>query len=153
MRTGCSDSGKNKSTIPPRTANSPRFSTKSVRVYARLVKLVIKVVKSTSLPISKLCNGWLARSAMKRWITARIGATKIVFSLFGDAKSAKVAKRRATVSLRGLKRSCGRVSQAGNSSTLLCNSRSSDAKSSALRLELVTTRIDDFSATLASKKG
>ena len=90
---------------------------------------------------------------MKRWITARIGATTIVFSLFGVAKSAKVAKRRATVSLLGLSLSCGRVSQAGNSSTLLCNSRNSDAKSSALRLELVTTRIADFSTTLASKNG
>ena len=153
MRTGCSESGKNKSTIPPRTANSPRFSTKSVRVYASSVKLVIKVVKSTSRPISKLCKGWLAKSAMKRWITERIGATTIVFSKFCIARSANVANRLATVSLRGLKRSWGKVSQAGNSRTLGCNSRSSLAKSSALRLELVTTRSDDFSATLASKNG
>ena len=32
MRTGCSDKGRKRSIMPPRTANSPRFSTRSVRV-------------------------------------------------------------------------------------------------------------------------
>ncbi|CAB4820239.1 unannotated protein [freshwater metagenome] len=57
IRTGCSDKGRKRSTIPPRTANSPRFSTKSVRVYASCVRCSTSEVRSTSPPISKVCNG------------------------------------------------------------------------------------------------
>ena len=47
-------------------------------------------------------------------MTARTGATTIGFIGFSVSEY-NVESLRATVSLRGLKRSCGSVSQAGNS--------------------------------------
>ena len=153
IRIGCSESGRKRSTIPPRTANSPRFSTKSVRVYDSCVRCSTSEVKSTSPPISKVCSGCVAKLAMNLWIAARIGATTTGFFNSLDCSAESVAKRRATVSLLGLKRSCGRVSQAGNSNTLGCSSRSSFAKSSAPRLELVITNSGLFCARRANKNG
>ena len=153
IRIGCSESGRKRSTIPPRTANSPRFSTKSVRVYDNCARCSTSEVRSTSPPISNVCRGCVAKLAMNLWIAARIGATTIGFFKFLDCSAESVAKRCATVSLRGLKRSCGRVSQAGNSKTLGWSSRSSFAKSSAPRLELVITRSGLFCARRANKNG
>ena len=61
--------------------------------------------------------------------------------------------RRATVSLRGLNRSCGSVSHAGNSNTWSWRLRRSSARSCAPRLELVTTKTGRFSACRAIRNG
>ena len=61
--------------------------------------------------------------------------------------------RRATVSLRGLSRSCGSVSQAGKSKTTSWSSRSSCARSSALRDELVITSNGRSFARAARRNG
>ena len=154
MRTGCLVNGKNKSMIPPRTANSPRFSTKSVRTYAKSVKCLIRSLNAISCPCSIDWSGCLAKSAMIRWITPLTGVITIGLSAEPEcANSFSVWIRRATVSLRGLKRSCGKVSQAGNSRTRSCKSRSSLAISSAPRLEPLTTRTGLDWAIWAIKNG
>ena len=60
--------------------------------------------------------------------------------------------RLATVSLRGLSLSCGRVSQAGNSNTSVLRLLKSSARSSAPRLELVTTKTGEVEALSAIRK-
>ena len=78
--------------------------------------------------------------------TARTGATTTctgpcsTSSASGCASRRRTASRRPTVSLRGLSRSCGSVSQAGNSTTELGSSRSRSAvaSSSASRPVAVT---------------
>ena len=49
-RTGCSSVGGKTSTMPPRTANSPRFSTRSTRAYARSTSRRTTSSGSTSWP-------------------------------------------------------------------------------------------------------
>ena len=99
-------------------------------------------------------SGCFAKSAMMRWITPRTGVITIGFSADAEcANSFRVWIRRATVSLRGLKRSCGNVSQAGNSRTRSCKSRSSLAMSSAPRLEPLMTRTGLDWAICAIKNG
>ena len=66
IRTGCSASGKKTSTMPPRTANSPRFSTKSVRVYALRVKCSIKSPSAISWPTSMVRSGTLEIDPINR---------------------------------------------------------------------------------------
>ena len=89
-----------------------------------------------------------------RWITPRTGVITIGFSADAEcANSFRVWIRRATVSLRGLSRSCGKVSQAGNSRTRSCRSRSSLAISSAPRLEPLMTRTGLDWAICAIKNG
>ena len=61
--------------------------------------------------------------------------------------------RCATVSLRGLKRSCGKVSQAGNSNTSSCNSLRSFTKSSLDLLELVTIKSGRSAARIDARNG
>ncbi len=53
-RSGCSSVGGNTSTMPPRTANSPRFSTRSTRVYAAPASRSTISSSSTSLPRPQL---------------------------------------------------------------------------------------------------
>ena len=64
-----------------------------------------------------------------------------------------VEMRCATVSLRGLKRSCGNVSQAGNSNTSSCNSLRSFTKSSLDLLELVTIKSGRSAARIDARNG
>ena len=104
--------------MPPRTANSPRFSTRSVRVNESSVRWLISFVRAISWPTSKVQRGDFASDAIKRWITARIGATTIGF-LISVVSEFRVEIRLATVSLRGLNLSWGKVSHAGNSKTSL----------------------------------
>ena len=64
-----------------------------------------------------------------------------------------VEMRCATVSLRGLNRSWGKVSQAGNSNTSSCNSLRSFTKSSLDLLELVTIKSGRSAARIDARNG
>ena len=83
-------------------------------------------------------------------MTDRIGAITTQFFSW-SFKACKVEIRLATVSLLGLKRSCGNVSQAGNSKVSACNSLISLNKSSAALDEAVITKIGFLSARNAIK--
>ena len=117
-RSGCSSVGGKTSTMPPRTANSPRFSTRSTREYAAPTSRRTTSSSSTSWPA---CSSTGSRSASPfTWgcSTERIGATTtfsgpLLASLPGCLIRRSTASRRPTVSLRGLSRSCGSVSHAG----------------------------------------
>ena len=86
------------------------------------------------------------------WINPRIDVTNTRGGFF-DANLCKALKRAATVSLFGLKRSCGSVSHGGKTSTLpapiyiLISSMSS----SALRDDAVTRRTGRSLAAIAVK--
>ena len=86
-------------------------------------------------------------------MTPRTGVTIIGCFVCFSLRAYRLLIRSATVSLRGLNLSWGKVSQAGNSMTLSYSSRSSLTKSSLLRLELVTTNNGCFSARAAKING
>ena len=97
--------------IPPRIAKSPRLSTRSTRLYARLLSSRVSFSKSNSAPISSLIAGVSV-------IVEIIGCTSaraVVTTIRAESRFIKVDMRFATVSLLGLNLSCGSVSHAGNS--------------------------------------
>ena len=122
-RTGCSSVGGKTSMIPPRTANSPRFSTSSTRAYARSTRRRTTSSGSTSWPCTSRTG---SRSPSPRTCgcsSERTGATTTSTgpapgsSASGCARRRSTAIRRPTVSARGDSRSCGRVSHDGKSAT------------------------------------
>src|SRR5665647_2180635 len=147
--TGCSSVGGKTSRMPPRTANSPRRSTRSVRTYAAAARA------STTSPIAVSSPGLSATGTSSPspltsgWSNARTGATTTSRGPYavpvasGWVSRRNTASRRPTVSLRGLSRSCGRVSQLGKSATtsLGRKHRSAATRSSASRPVAVTARI------------
>ncbi len=122
-RTGCSSVGGKTSRMPPRTANSPRRSTKSVRVYAAPANASTTSGSSASCPIRNDTGARSPSPLAIGCISARTLATTTAISPYasscvsGWASRRSTASRRPTVSLRGLSRSCGSVSQLGNSTT------------------------------------
>ena len=117
-RSGCSSVGGKTSTMPPRTANSPRFSTRSTREYAAPTSRRTTSSSSTSWPGTSSTGSRSARPLTCGWSTERTGATTtlsgpLLASVPGCLIRRSTASRRPTVSLRGLSRSCGSVSQAG----------------------------------------
>ena len=131
--------------MPPRTANCPRLSTRSVRVYAAAAR----DWTSDSIAISSPIDAETGRRSPSPLTigcrTARMGATTTrtgpAAPSSGWARRRRTASRRPTVSLDGLNRSWGRVSQAGNSAMRPSGSRLSRAavRSSASRAVAVTT--------------
>ena len=117
-RRGCSSVGGNTSTIPPRTANSPRFSTRSTRVYAASARRRTTSSSGASTPGVSSTGSRSPSPFTCGWSTERTGATTtlrgpLVSSVPGWQMRRSTASRRPTVSLRGLSRSCGSVSQLG----------------------------------------
>ena len=117
-RKGCSSVGGKTSTMPPRTANSPRFSTRSTREYAAPASRLTTSSSSTSCPRDSSTGSRSASPLTCGCSTERTGATITLSGpLFASSPGCLIrrstASRRPTVSLRGLSRSCGSVSQAG----------------------------------------
>ena len=145
-RRGCSSVGGKTSTMPPRTANSPRFSTRSTREYAAPASRLTTSSSSTSCPRASSTGSRSARPLTCGCSTERTGATitlsgPLLASSPGCLIRRRTASRRPTVSLRGLSRSCGSVSHAGYSATDAGSSRScsSSVRSSASRTVAATT--------------
>ncbi len=117
-RSGCSSVGGKTSTMPPRTANSPRFSTRSTRVYAAPASRRTTSSRSAWSPTDSSTGTRSARPRTCGCSTERTGATTtrtgpLEGSVPGCRRRRRTASRRPTVSLRGESRSCGNVSQAG----------------------------------------
>ncbi len=146
MRRGCSSVGGNTSRMPPRTANSPRFSTSSTRAYAAAARASTISSRSTLCPGFRETGSRSPRPLTCGWSTDLTGATTTETgpvsgsSGRGWARRRSTARRRPTVSLRGLSRSCGRVSQEGYSTTPAGGRRErrAAARSSASRPVAVT---------------
>lgn len=134
--------------MPPRTANSPRFSTSSTRAYAAAASASTTAPRSAFCPLRSATGTRSPRPCTCGWSTERTGATTtftgpaVGSSALGCASRRRTARRRPTVSERGESRSCGRVSQAGYSATASSGSRdrSAAARSSASRPVAVTAR-------------
>ena len=117
-RSGCSSVGGKTSTMPPRTANSPRFSTRSTREYAAPASRSTTSSSSASSPACQLDGLEVGEPVDLR---LQHGADRrdddverpLASSVPGCSSRRSTASRRPTVSLRGLSRSCGSVSQAG----------------------------------------
>ena len=117
-RSGCSSVGGKTSTIPPRTANSPRFSTRSTREYAASASRRTTSSRATVSPGTSSTGSRSPRPLTWGCSTERTGETTtrsgpLDASVPGCRSRRSTASRRPTVSLRGLSRSCGSVSQLG----------------------------------------
>ena len=118
-RSGCSSVGGKTSMMPPRTANSPRRSTRSTRWYAAPASRSTTSSSSTESPTCSCTGRRSASPATCGCSTDRTGATRILIGPVvssdgsGCASRRSTASRRPTVSERGDRRSCGSVSQAG----------------------------------------
>ncbi len=149
--------------MPPRTANSPRFSTSSTRAYAAAARASTISFRSAVCPVRRATGSRSPRPLTCGWSTDLTGATTTETgpvsgsSGRGWARRRRTARRRPTVSLRGLRRSCGRVSQEGYSTTPSGGSRErrAAARSSASRPVAVTARTgrDVSRARAAMAKG
>ena len=128
------------STIPPRTANSPRAVTISTRVYASSTSRTSRPSKSWVSPTRSVTGSSRPRPGAIGWIRLRAAATTSRGAVAGSARLRKIDNRRPTVSGRGDSRSCGSVSQLGNTATASRPSRSATAppRSSASRSVAVT---------------
>ena len=87
--------------IPPRTAKSPRRSTKSTLEYARKANSRKSPSNSNSFPISSLRSGMEFIEETMGWTRARA----VVTITRACEILSRVSMRFATVSLLGLKRS------------------------------------------------
>ena len=109
--------------MPPRTANSPRRSTRSVREYAAAARSSTTRSSGASAPAERATGRSSPRPLEIGWSRARTGATTTANGPWESSPGSGWARRRRTesrcptVSLRGLSRSCGRVSQEGKSPT------------------------------------
>ena len=117
-RRGCSSVGGKTSTMPPRTANSPRFSTRSTRVYAASASRRTTSSRGAVSPGSRATGARSPSPLTCGWSIDRTGVTTTrngpsVAPVPGWRRRRRIASRRPTVSLRGLSRSCGSVSQLG----------------------------------------
>ncbi len=149
--------------MPPRTANSPRFSTSSTREYAAAASASVISPRSALTPCRRLTGTSSPSPLTCGWSTDLIGATTTETGpaagspLLGCTRRRSTARRRPTVSLRGESRSCGRVSQDGYSATSSGgrNERSAAARSSASRPVAVTasTVRSVLAASAAMAKG
>ncbi len=74
-RSGCSSVGGKTSRMPPRTAKSPRRSTRSVRVYAAAARRRATSSSSASSPAASCTGSRSPRPFTIGWSTARTGAT------------------------------------------------------------------------------
>ncbi len=129
-RTGWSETGGKTSRMPPRTANSPRRVTMSTREYARSTSRTASSERSCPrLPVASCTGASSVRLSATGWRAARTDATMTS----GRTCSAGTSRapwpsaachcsmrrsawiRLPTISALGLSRSCGSVSQAGNS--------------------------------------
>ena len=154
-RIGCSAVGGKMSTMPPRTANSPRAVTISTRVYASSTSRTSRSSKSCSSPTRSVTGSSRPRPGAIGWIRLRAAATTSRGAVAGSASARKIARRRPTVSGRGESRSCGRVSQLGSTTTASRPSRSAEAapRSSASRSVAVTARAVLPPASRAERNG
>ena len=117
-RSGCSSVGGKTSTMPPRTANSPRFSTRSTREYAASASRRTTSSRGALSPGLSSTGSRSPRPFTCGWRIDRTGATTTCSGPFeasvpGCRSRRSTASRRPTVSLRGLSRSWGSVSQLG----------------------------------------
>ena len=156
-RSGWSSVGGKTSRMPPRTANSPRRSTMSMRVYAAPASCSTSVLEvdlvaragSTPAP-GRPARRPPAAAARGPGRPAR-GSGPRSPAPSGCARRRKTASRRATVSLRGERRSCGSVSHAGRTAT---SSRGHVAADRGRQLVGVPAgRGDDDQRTLLRERG
>ena len=147
-RSGCSSVGGKTSRMPPRTANSPRRSTRSVRAYAAAARRSTTSSSGTSSPCWRATGRSSPSPVAIGWRTARTGATTtesgpwLASPASGWARRRSTDRRCPTVSLRGLSRSCGRVSHDGKWPTAPAPRTAASAawRSSASRPVAVTAR-------------
>lgn len=74
-RSGCSSVGGKTSRMPPRTANSPRFSTSSTREYAAAASASTVSPRSALTPVRRTTGSRSPRPLTCGWRTERMGAT------------------------------------------------------------------------------
>ena len=74
-RSGCSSVGGNTSRMPPRTANSPRFSTRSTRAYAMSASRRTTSSRSAVPPVRSSTGSRSPSPRSCGWSTDRTGAT------------------------------------------------------------------------------
>ncbi|CPU67756.1 Uncharacterised protein [Mycobacteroides abscessus] len=122
-RSGWSSVGGKMSRMPPRTANSPRRSTMSTRVYAAATSRSATSVRSAVVPACSSTGSRSPSPSTTGCRSARTGMTSTRTGPDGPTSGSGCARRRntamrlATVSARGLRRSCGSVSQLGSTAT------------------------------------
>ena len=122
--------------MPPRTANSPRPSTRSVRRYPNWLSAQMRPSNSTSAPDSSRI-GWTG-VGLSRWVTARTEATTIDRS--PPSRALRATIRSAMVPMLGETCSNGSVSHAGRCLPIVAKSVRSSASSSASRSPGTTPR-------------
>lgn len=90
MRSGCSSVGGKTSRMPPRTANSPRFSTSSTREYAAAARPSTISFRSALWPLRSATGSRSPRPLTCGWSTERIGATTTLTGPSGRVVVARV---------------------------------------------------------------
>ncbi len=147
-RRGCSSVGGKTSRMPPRTANSPRRSTRSTRAYAAAARSSTTFSRGASSPADNATGRSSPRPLAIGWRTARTGATTTARAPCETSPASGCARRRSTesrwptVSERGDRRSCGSVSHEGKRATASAPRLAASAawRSSASRPVAVTAR-------------
>ena len=140
--------GGNTSRMPPRTAISPRCSTRSVRAYPMSTRCAMTSSKSAAWPLRRATGSRSPRpltigcSRLRTGVTSTLRAPDRTLPASGWASLRSTASRRPDVSERGDSRSCGRVSQAGRQATVPSGSSDSSplVRTSASRAVAVTAR-------------
>ena len=115
-RTGRRASPGNTSTTPPRTANSPRCSTRSARAYPRSTNRSASVSGARLRPATSSSGGMAPSVGIRPCIAARAGATTTNAPLAARRRWTASA-RRAEISGVGPMPSYGSASHAGRNAT------------------------------------
>jgi len=146
IRSGCSSVGGKTSSMPPRTARSPRFSTSSARAYPISTSRTTTSSKSAVSPGRSRTGSSAPRPPTIGWSRQRTGAATTVSGPDRGSAGSGWASRRSTasrcpeVSERGDRRSCGSVSQGGKyAAALWGNSEPSAAVSSSASRAVAVT--------------
>ena len=155
--------GGKMSMMPPRTAYSPRRDTMSTREYASPDSVSASWVRSIRSPARSTTGSSSPRPLTSGWRAARTGAMTTrsglppdcAASASGWARRWRTVSRSPTVSDRGESRSCGNVSQEGNTAIDSAGrwSSSARARSCDSRVVAVTTSAVPVAAVRAMSAG
>ena len=160
-RSAVSAVGGKMSMMPPRTAYSPRRDTMSTREYASPDSVSASWVRSIRSPARSTTGSSSPRPLTSGWRAARTGAMTTrsgvspVSVASGWARRWRTVSRSPTVSDRGESRSCGNVSQEGNTAIDSAGrwSSSARARSCDSRVVAVTTSAVPVAAVRAMSAG
>ena len=149
-RSGWGLVGTNTSTMEPRTATCPRFSTISTASYPSATSCSWSKPGSIQSPTCAVTGVISPIPAMRGCIRVRTGSTRTEMgpapgtSSCGWVRRRRIVARRAIVSTWGESRSCGRVSQEGIMATPVVQADAAWANFAPWRPEDVTTTTGDF---------